>query len=91
MRNNSFTITNLPNGGCHRGGVEFDGVYFNGHQPTHKHGKYFIVVGEIYNGDELFCVSLGYFLVISYNAELNNENNDCNGKHMHRVKTTCPN
>ena len=56
MRNNSFTITNLPNGGCHRGGVEFDGVYFNGHQPTHKHGKYFIVVGEIYNGDELFCV-----------------------------------
>ena len=79
MRNNSFTITNLPNGGCHRGGVEFDGVYFNGHQPTHKHGKYFIVVGEIYNGDELFCVSMyeeygydfvnhldGDFLVIIY-------------------------
>ena len=44
MRNNSFTITNLPNGGCHRGGVEFEGVYFNGHPPIYEQGKYFIVV-----------------------------------------------
>ena len=61
-KDNRLFKDNIPLLGWSFNFEEFDGVYITehplGHPPTYMDGKYFIMVGEIFNGDMSFCVSM---------------------------------